>query len=84
MVAPGTDRGVLHHQDELVGLLLFGNDGLQRGKLLLQRIHFRLQFSAALLIDPQALNLGFERGFISACAVYNCVRTVLRGEAAGT
>ena len=43
----------LNHHDEFVDSLFFGNDGLQRGELLLQRIHFRLQFGAALLVDAQ-------------------------------
>ena len=57
----GADRRALDHQDELVGLLLFGNDRLQGGELLLQSVHLGLEFCAALLVHAQILNVGLER-----------------------
>ncbi len=61
MATPGSQRRTLNHQDELVGLLFLRHDRLQSGELLLQRVHFRLQFGSALFVNAEVLHLRFER-----------------------
>jgi hypothetical protein len=71
-------RRRLKHDNELIHLLFFRNDGLKGRELFLQSVHFALQFNPALLIDAQVGNFIFERFQLSFRGLKICAHALIR------